>query len=82
MVIIRLLIRLLLMFLLLRWDLVMLLFIVYISLSQRKNKGDINRIYSGSRKIFKIIGWVILLIIALVSLGLYFFYGFEDGYRK
>ena len=47
-----------------------------------KNKGDINRIYSGSRKIFKIIGWVILLIIALVSLGLYFFYGFEDGYRN
>ena len=44
-----------------------------------KNKKDINAIYSGSRKIFKIIGYIIL---ALVSIFLYFFYGFEDGYRN
>ena len=46
-----------------------------------KNKHDINRIYSGSRKIFKIIGYIILGIIMIVSLGLYLFYGFQDGYR-
>lgn len=46
-----------------------------------KNKNDINKIYSGSRKIFKIIGYIILGIIMLVSLFLYLFYGFQDGYR-
>ena len=46
-----------------------------------KNKDDINKIYSGSRKIFKIIGYIILGIIMLVSLFLYLFYGFQDGYR-
>lgn len=47
-----------------------------------KNKNDINAIYTGSRKIFKIIGYIILGIIALVSICLYLFYGFEDGYRN
>ena len=47
-----------------------------------KNKNDINAIYSGSRKVFKIIGFIILGIIAIVSFCLYFFYGFEDGYRN
>ena len=47
-----------------------------------KNKHDINRIYSGSRKIFKIIGFIILGLIILVSLFLYLFYGFEDGYKN
>ncbi len=47
-----------------------------------KNKGDINKIYTGSRKIFKIIGLIILGIILLVSAGLYLFYRFEDGYRN
>ena len=47
-----------------------------------KNKHDINRIYSGSRKIFKIIGFIILGLIILVSLFLYLFYGFKDGYRN
>ena len=47
-----------------------------------KNKNDINAIYSGSRKVFKIIGLIILGIIAIVSICLYFFYGFEDGYRN
>lgn len=46
------------------------------------DKRDINRIYTGSRKIFKKIGLVILGIIFLVSLFLYLFYGFEDGYRN
>jgi len=47
-----------------------------------KNKKDINAIYSGSRKIFKIIGLIIFGIIMLVSLVLFLFYGFEDGYRN
>lgn len=47
-----------------------------------KNKDDINRIYSGSRYIFKIIGVIIIAIVAIVSLGLYLFYGFNDGYRN
>ena len=47
-----------------------------------KNKDDINRIYSGSRYIFKIIGIIIIAIVAIVSLGLYLFYGFNDGYRN
>ena len=47
-----------------------------------KNKDDINAIYSGSRKVFKIIGFIILGIIAIVSICLYLFYGFEDGYRN
>ena len=47
-----------------------------------KNKDDINAIYSGARKIFRIIGFIILGIIFLVSLCLYLFYGFEDGYRN
>lgn len=46
------------------------------------NKDDINAIYSGSRKIFRIIGLIILGIIAIVSICLYLFYGFEDGYRN
>ncbi len=47
-----------------------------------KNKDDINAIYSGARKIFKIIGLIIFGIICLVTLSLYLFYGFEDGYRN
>lgn len=47
-----------------------------------KNKNDINAIYSGSRKVFRIIGLIILGIIGIVSLLLYLFYGFEDGYRN
>lgn len=46
-----------------------------------KNKDDINAIYGGSRKIFKRIGFIILGIICLVTLGLYLFYNFEDGYQ-
>lgn len=46
-----------------------------------KNKDDINAIYGGSRRIFKIIGFIILGIIFLVTIGLYFFYHFEDGYQ-
>lgn len=46
-----------------------------------KNKDDINAIYGGSRKIFKIIGLIILGIICIVTLGLYSFYHFEEGYR-
>lgn len=46
------------------------------------DKKNINRIYSGSRIIFKKIGFVILSIIMLVSLLLYLFYGFEDEYRN
>lgn len=45
-----------------------------------KNNNDINAIYGGSRKIFKIIGLIIFGIICLVTLGLYLFYHFEDGY--
>jgi len=45
------------------------------------DKRDINKIYTGSRKIFKKIGLVILGIIFSVSILLYLFYGFEDGYR-
>lgn len=47
-----------------------------------KNKDDINAIYGGARKIFKRIGYIILGIIVLVTLGLYFFYNFEDGFRS
>ena len=36
-----------------------------------KNKNDINAIYGGARKIFKIIGFIILGIICLVTLGVY-----------
>jgi len=46
-----------------------------------KNKDDINAIYGGARKIFKRIGYIILGIICVVTLGLYFFYNFEDGYQ-
>ena len=46
------------------------------------DKRDINEIYTGSRKIFKKIGLVILGIVGIVSLFLYLFYGFEDGYRN
>ena len=42
----------------------------------KQNKDDINSIYSGSRKICKIIGTVILGLIFIVSLCLYLFYGF------
>lgn len=45
-----------------------------------KNNNDINAIYGGARKIFKIIGLIIFGIICLVTLGLYLFYNFEDGY--
>ena len=48
----------------------------------KENKREINRIYTGSRKIFKKIGYVILGIIFIVSILLYFFYGFEDGYKN
>ena len=47
-----------------------------------KNKDDINAIYGGARKIFKRIGYIILGIICLVTLGLYLFYNFEDGFRS
>ena len=46
-----------------------------------KNKDDINAIYGGARKIFKRIGFIILGLICLVTLGLYFFYQFEEGYK-
>ena len=46
-----------------------------------KNKDDINAIYGGARKIFKRIGYIILGIIVLVTLGLYFFYNFEEGFK-
>lgn len=46
-----------------------------------KNKDDINAIYGGARKIFKRIGYIILGIIFLVTIGLYLFYHFEDGYQ-
>lgn len=46
------------------------------------NKDDINAIYGGARKVFKIIGFIILGIICLVTLGLYLFYHFEPGYKS
>lgn len=46
-----------------------------------KNKDNINAIYGGARKVFKIIGLIILGIICLVTLGLYLFYHFEEGYK-
>ena len=46
-----------------------------------KNKDDINAIYGGARKVFKIIGLIILGIIFLVTIGLYLFYHFEEGYK-
>lgn len=46
-----------------------------------KNKDDINAIYGGARKVFRIIAFVILGIICLVTLGLYLFYHFEEGYK-
>ncbi len=46
-----------------------------------KNKDDINAIYGGSRKVFKIIGLIIFGIICLVTLGLHLFYHFEEGYK-
>lgn len=46
-----------------------------------KNKDDINAIYGGARKIFKRIGFIILGIIILVTLALYFFYNFEEGFK-
>ncbi len=47
-----------------------------------KNKDDINAIYSGARKVFKIIGLIIFGIICIVTVTLYFFYHFEEGYRS
>lgn len=47
-----------------------------------KNKDDINAIYGGARKVFKIIGLIILGIIFLVTIGLYLFYHFEEGYKS
>lgn len=46
-----------------------------------KNKNDINAIYGGARKVFKIIGLIIFGIILLVTVGLYLFYHFEEGYK-
>lgn len=46
-----------------------------------KNKDNINAIYGGARKVFRIIAFVILGIICLVTLGLYLFYHFEEGYK-
>ena len=46
-----------------------------------KNKDDINAIYGGARKVFKIIGLIILGIIFIVTACLYFFYHFEEGYK-
>lgn len=45
------------------------------------NKEDINAIYGGARKVFKIIGLIIFGIIILVTAGLYLFYHFQDGYK-
>ena len=47
----------------------------------KKNIDDINAIYGGARKVFKIIGLIILGIIILVTLGLHLFYRFEPGYE-
>lgn len=47
----------------------------------KKNRDDVNAIYGGARKVFKIIGFIILGIIFLVTLGLHFFYRFESGYE-
>lgn len=46
------------------------------------DKNDINSVYSGARSIFKKIGYIILGIIFVVTIGLYLFYGFQDGYRN
>ena len=46
-----------------------------------KNKNNVNRIYSGARYIYKIIGSIILGIIFLVSLGLFIYYN-NDPYRN
>lgn len=46
-----------------------------------KNKNDINAIYGGARKVFKIIGLIILGLIFLVTVGLHLFYNFEEGYK-
>ena len=46
-----------------------------------KNRDDINAIYGGARRVFKIIGLIILGIIILVTLGLHLFYRFETGYE-
>ena len=46
-----------------------------------KKKDDINAIYGGARKIFRILGFIIFGIICLVTLGLYLFYHFEEGYK-
>ena len=46
-----------------------------------KNKDDINAIYGGARKVFRIIGFIILGIIFLVTMGLYLFYHFEEEYK-
>lgn len=46
-----------------------------------KNKDDINAIYGGARKVFRIIGLIILGIIFLVTIGLHLFYNFEEGYE-
>lgn len=40
-----------------------------------KNKDDINKIYSGARYIFKKIGIIIFVLILLVSIGIYIYYG-------
>ena len=45
------------------------------------NKDNINAIYGGARKVFKIIGLIILGIIFLVTIGLHLFYNFEEGYE-
>lgn len=47
----------------------------------KNNQKEINEIYSGSRKIFKKIGYIILGIIFLVTLLLGLFYNFETGYK-
>lgn len=46
----------------------------------KNNQNDINAIYGGARKVFKIIGLIIFGIILLVTSGLYLFYHFEEGY--
>lgn len=47
----------------------------------KENQKQVNEIYSGSRKIFKKIGYIILGIIFLVTLLLGLFYNFESGYK-
>ena len=46
-----------------------------------QNKDDINAIYGGARKMFKIFGCIIFGIICLVTVFLYLFYNFKEGYR-